>query len=108
MIFGSSDDLIEAEGEYEGEYGAYDPDPQNPVFLKCDDGTELTISYGKIVNGIEIGVWAINILKKGTLFDRLDLCNDQDAEIYSDIVYLKAGIREILVKWKDQNWEKLE
>jgi len=48
IIYGASDDLIEAEGDVKGEVGHYGSDnDKHGVLLICSDGTLLEIKYGK-------------------------------------------------------------
>jgi len=58
------------------------------VLISCSDGTILEIKYCKNVPG----VWGISVFSKGCLFDRFEPCTDPNADLYSDIVYLKDGI----------------
>lgn len=86
-IYGASDDLIEIEGYLIGECGASDP-PEGSL-LALSDGTVLNISYGKG----DLGIWQITPLHKGKLFQELKTCDNEDAEIYSDIAIFKPGIK---------------
>src|SRR5690606_35610578 len=80
QIYGYSDDNVAFEGDVCGEVGAYGTDDSaQGVLVVCDDGTMLEVKYGK--GGM--GIWGINILKQGTLFDRVDYCSDEDADPYS-------------------------
>lgn len=89
-IYGASDDLIEFEGDICGEISHYgsDDDPRG-VLIICSDGTLLEVKYGKGGRGI----WCINVLKPGELFDLIEFCHNEDAEIHSDIVYFKPGMK---------------
>lgn len=90
-VYGASDDLIEFDGELRGEIGCYGSgDDEHPlgVLVAFSDGTILAVRYGKPANG---GVWAIDVLRQGDLFDRIEVCNDEDADPYSDQVFFKAG-----------------
>lgn len=90
-VYGASDDLIEFEGELRGEVGAYgagEAEDSPGKLVAFNDGTILAVKYGKPGNG---GVWAINVLNQGALFDRIEICNDEDADPYSDVVYFKPG-----------------
>lgn len=85
-VYGASDDLIEVEGV--GEHGCY-ADAEKGVYVFLSDGTDLLVRYGK-----EIGaIWAIEVLAKGSAFERLDVCLDEDAEIYSDVAHFREPIR---------------
>lgn len=102
-VYGCSDDLIEVEGDVSGEVGAYGTDPDDGVRLRFSDGTLLEIGYGKG----EKGVWAIKVLKRGTLFERLDECDDEDADPYSDVAHFRDGLTKAKWSWpaKDRGWE---
>lgn len=98
-IYGCSDDLIEFEGDFQGEVSEYGTDDQeHGVLLLCSDGTWIEAKYGKLGKAI----WGMTILKQGELFDRIDLCTDEDQDPYSDIVYLKEGIKSVMAvkKWE--------
>lgn len=85
-IYGASDDLVEIEGDVSGEVGCYNKN----VILACDDGTVLLTHYGKPGFG---GVWGIVVLRRGDLFDRVDVCTSEDADPYSDVVWFRDGLR---------------
>jgi len=90
-VYGASDDLIEFEGDLTGEVGAYDPDDDDEgigTLVAFSDGTVLAVRYGKPAAN---GVWALDVLVKGSLFDRVEVCNDEDATPYSDQVFFKDG-----------------
>lgn len=83
-VYGTSDDLVEIEGEVRGEVGCYD----SGVLLGFSDGTILAVRYGKSGLG---GVWAVTPLREGDLFDRLEVCTDEDADPYSDVAHFRDG-----------------
>ncbi len=88
-VYGQSDDLIEFEGDLDGEVAQYGTDDMPlGVIVGFSDGTVLSVKYGKPGLG---GVWAITVLNAGTLFDRLDVCTNNDADPYSDIAHFKDG-----------------
>lgn len=84
-IYGASDDLIEFEGDLRGEASG---GSQQGALVALSDGTILLVNYGKPVLG---GVWAITVLRKGDLFERLDVCEDEDADLYSDVAHFRDG-----------------
>jgi hypothetical protein len=89
-IYGASDDLVEFEGDVSGEVGHYgSDDDDHGVLLVCSDATVLEVKYGK---GGE-GIWEIKALKIGSLFDRIDICTDADADPYSDVAHFKFGLK---------------
>jgi hypothetical protein len=90
-VYGASDDLIEFEGELSGEVGCFgtgDEDDALGVLVALSDGTILAVRYGKPGLG---GVWGITMLRQGEMFERLDICTDEDANPYSDVAHFKAG-----------------
>lgn len=103
QIYGTSDDLVEFDGECAGEVGAFGTDDADQgVLVLCSDGTVAEVKYGKNGNGI----WGINVLRKGSLFDRIELCDDEDDDPYSDQLFLKPGIKWIYAA-KD-SWELVQ
>jgi len=89
-VYGHSDDLVAFEGDISGEVGCYDAS----VLAAFDDGTVLGVRYGKDGGpGVgEIAVWAITVLHEGQLFERLDVCADSDAKVYSDVAHFRDGL----------------
>lgn len=82
-VYGASDDLIEIDGDIRAEGGT---DNGMVIF---NDGTVLIVSYGKAGQGI----WRVECLHAGELFDRIEECDDEDAERYSDTAHLKDGAK---------------
>lgn len=99
-VFGQSDDNVYAEGDIDGQYTEYGLS-DNPAMLIASDGTLFTIKYGKA----DLAIWAINLIKQGSLFDRIEHCGNDDADIYSDIIYFKQGLRFI---YACSEWEKIK
>lgn len=100
-IYGASDDLVEFDGDFSGEVGCYGTDDQERgVLVVVSDGTILEVKYGKGGDGI----WEVKLLKQGTLFDKMDLCTDEDAYQHSDVAYFREG-----VKWAyaATEWDKV-
>lgn len=88
-IYGASDDLVEFEGDFIGEVGAYGTDDrENGILVIVSDGTVLEVKYGKNDDAI----WGINLLKAGPLFDHMDLCTDAEADPHSDVAHFKEGV----------------
>ena len=87
-IYGTSDDLIEFEGDIYDEIGAYEAQDKG---ILLSDGTVLECSYPKTP---DLGVWGFKLIRAGSLFDRIEECNDEDAEVYSDVVYFKEGLTD--------------
>jgi len=104
-IYGASDDLIEIESDRKqdvtGEISCYGTDDREKgVLIICSDQTLLEVKYGKA----DMGIWQVNLLNQGTLFINIDLCTDEDGDIYSDIAYFKDGL-----KWAygAKEWERI-
>jgi len=99
-VYGASDDLIEFEGDVDGEVGFYSSkeDGSEQCLVMFDDGTMLAVSYGKPTGGI----WRIDLLQSGSLFERIDVCNDEDADPHSDVAYFRDGLKKA---WAARSWE---
>jgi len=88
-VYGTSDDLVELEGDFYGEIGCYGTDDREKgVLLVFSDASILEVKYRK--NGDAI--WEVKLLKKGSLFSYITLCTNSEAKIYSDIAYFDDGI----------------
>jgi hypothetical protein len=101
-VYGSSDDLIEVEGgKCAGEVGCYGTDDrEHGVLLLFSDGTLLEVKYGKNDDAI----WEVKLVKKGKQFDRIDQCDDADADPYSDVAHFKADLDWC---YAAKEWEKV-
>ena len=86
-VYGVSDDLVEIENSKykEDEIGCYDHD----VRIRFFDGTVIRVGYPK--DGLAI--WWIEIEKQCTAENKLTICNDEDARIYSDIFEIDSEIK---------------
>lgn len=84
-VYGMSDDLVEIEGaEYPyDEVECYDRD----VKIWFDDGTVIRVGYGKK----DLAVWYIEVEEKGSAKSELEICEDEDSDIYSDIFEIDAN-----------------
>jgi hypothetical protein len=101
-IYGASDDLIEFDGDVYGEVGDYGTDDaEHGDLIICSDGTLLEIKYGKA----DMGIWGIQIIKEGDLFEHLQACSDEDAEPHSDLVLFRDGLKWAYVA---KEWEKVK
>ena len=89
-VYGSSDDLIEFDGDLRGEVDGGSADDDCPLgdLVAFSDGTVLAVRYGKPAAG---GVWAIDVLVRGSMFARHEVCTDEDADPYSDQVFFAGG-----------------
>jgi hypothetical protein len=87
-VYGASDDLVEIEGSNyrEDEIGCYNHD----VRIRFTDGTVIRVGYPKEGKAI----WWIEIEKQGSCEAQyLDICDDEDMRIYSDIFRINAEIK---------------
>ena len=86
-IYGCSDDLVEIEGSTyeEDEIGCFCSD----VLIDFVDGTVIRVGYSKP----DIAVWYIKVEKQGTAKQVLTVCEDENADIYSDVFEIDAEIR---------------
>ncbi len=85
-VYGYSDDVVEIE-HLEG--GSTEIDCYNKnVSITFDDGTVITIGYGKE----NLAVWWIRIDQAGATDPDLIICDDEDAKIYSDILEIEAEV----------------
>lgn len=85
-IYGCSDDLVEIEGaKYpDDEIDCFDRD----VLIGFKDGTEIRVGYPKE----NMAVWWIEIEKTGGAAYAMNRCDDQDAEIYSDVFSIDSEV----------------
>ena len=91
-VYGHSDDLVEIEGSAykEDEIGCFEHD----VRIRFVDGTVIRVGYPKkTLLGEEVAIWGIKIEKSGTAKYYLDLCDNEDADPYSDIFTIDAEIK---------------
>lgn len=100
-VYGESDDLIEFDGDVSGEIGNFGTDEaEHGELVMLSDGTLLEVKYGKA----DMAIWGITVLNKGSLFDHIELCSDEDARPHSDVAFFKDGL-----KWAygASEWEKV-
>ena len=86
-VYGASDDLVEIENSQykDDEIGCYDHD----VRIRFLDGTIIRVGYPK--DGLAI--WWVEIEKQGTAEQKMTICDDEDARIYSDIFEIDSEIK---------------
>ena len=94
-VYGMSDDLVEIENSCysEDEINCYNHD----VKIKFDDGTVIRIGYPKQ----DAAVWWIKVEEQGKVEHTLTICNDEDAEIYSDVFEIECEVFSTFVIPKD-------
>lgn len=101
-VYGASDDLVEFEGDFHGEVSCYGTDDRKQgVLVVLSDGTLLSVEYCKRHGG----VWGIDVLHKGECFNRLEVCDNQDADPYSDVAHFEDGIKWAYAATRD--WERV-
>ena len=85
-IYGYSDDLVVVEHNEHGDYeiDCYDKE----VHFRFTDGTVIRIGYGKE----NLGVWYIERENVGTAAQTLLICEDEEADPYSDVFSIDAEI----------------
>ena len=85
-VYGVSDDLVEIEGtKYpDDEIDCFDKD----VMIGFKDGTEIRVGYPKE----NMAVWGIEIEETGGAAYAMNGCDDQDAEIYSDVFSIDSEV----------------
>ncbi len=93
--YGCSDDLVEVDGDVRGEVGCYNSSP----LLVFSDGTVLSFEYAKT------GIWKCTTHRSGELLERVDVCDDPDAERYSDTAHFGDGIKWCL---SASEWEGVQ
>ena len=86
-VYGASDDLVEIEGSTykEDEIGCY----QHDVRIRFLDGTVIRVGYPKD----DIAVWWIEVEKQGTAEQKMTICEDEEARIYSDVFEIDSEIK---------------
>lgn len=89
-VYGASDDLVEIEGSKypNDEIGCYGADVQ----IEFVDSTVIQVHYGK--DNDTKGIWSITILHKGSAYQDLLVCEDENARIYSDIFLIAAEVKQ--------------
>lgn len=97
-VYGASDDLVEIE------YSKYEEDEiccyNKDVLIEFFDGTIIRIGYPKK----DLAVWWIEIEKEGNAFKNLVLCNNEDAQIYSDIFEIYSEVNKHFVVDRKYIW----
>ena len=96
-VYGASDDLIELDGDIDGEVNI----ASGSSLLMFSDGTLLEVGYGKG----ELAIWWINVLRPGELFNTKISCDNEDAQVYSDVALFKDGLTWA---YHSANWERVK
>ena len=85
-VLGRSDDLVEFYGDigdFEDEIGLY----EGILRIEFDDGTIADIQYG------DAGIWKIELLSAGNGVESFVECENEDADIYSDVLIMKNDVK---------------
>lgn len=101
-LYGQSDDNIYAEGIINGQFSHYESHKDiNEILCYTMSNEKINTVVIFYYSKPNKGIWGINVLKKGTDFDYIDFCEDEDADIYSDILYLNKNVDKIYCvhKW---------
>lgn len=80
-VYGYSDDIVTYGDD---EIDCYDDD----VIIVFSDNTIIRVGYSKE----SLGVWWIEVVHAGTAAHRLEICTDEEAEIYSDVFEIDADV----------------
>lgn len=103
VVYGASDDLVEVDGDVRGEVGFYTTREGESGCVFLSDGTILRIAYDSN------GIWRIAPIRKGDLFDSIDVCGDEDPSrgnwSHSDLAKFKEGITGA---WFARDFQKVE
>ena len=89
-VYGSSDDLIEFEGDVSGEVECYGTDDrERGVLVILSDGTLFEVKYGKFGRAI----WGILVVHKGSLLTDVTPYPNEEKDSYSDIAHFAEGLK---------------
>ena len=101
-VYGYSDDNLVIEGApYPwDEISCFD----ETVTVWFTGGTVIEAGYGK--SGA--GIWWIKVVKDGISNFTLTTCNDEDAEIYSDVLEIDAEVENVCVGPVNEDVQKLK
>jgi hypothetical protein len=98
-VWGSSDDLVEFEGDVYGEVGCHGTDDRDTgILVVFSDGTVLDIKYGKS----DLAIWGITVLRRGDLLIGVEQCTSDTDDRYSDVATFKPGLTwaRVATEWK--------
>ena len=101
VVYGAGDDCIEIAGDVKGEV-SYSEDEKG-ILLFCSDGTVLQVKYGKDIENAE-AVWEVKVKARGTLIDKVIICDEETDDNYSDRVYFMDGLKWV---YAASEWERV-
>lgn len=78
-VYGSSDDLIEVEGDISEEFNPPFNEDDTPSLLAFSDGTVLSVDFGNE------GIWRIEHVTEGSAGVEIDKNPPDDGDRYSDV-----------------------
>ena len=85
-VYGYSDDIVCIE-YIDG--GCTEVDCFHQDVLICfEDDTTIRVGYSKE----NAAIWWIEVEKRGTATQKLEVCEDENAEVYSDVFYIDADV----------------
>lgn len=96
-VYGYSDDLVDIDrldGSNIDEIGCF----ERIVEVRFKDGTIIHVQYPKRPG---LGVWGITYINKGPAEQELTECEDEDADLYSDVLVIHAELEEVFVRNKE-------
>jgi hypothetical protein len=90
IITGSSDDLIEIDGDLSEEFYSPDGGRSEGDLLACSDGTVLRISY------TQDGIWRITPVVQGSAILTIEQAPEDDEDHYTDTATLDGPVRWVV------------
>jgi predicted methyltransferase len=91
VITGSSDDLIEVDGDLSEEFYSPDGGRDEGDLLACSDGTMLRISYTRE------GIWRITPVEQGSATLTIEQAPENDEDRYTDTATLDGPISWVVL-----------
>lgn len=90
-VYGYSDDIVCIEHVDGGctEVDCFDSD----VRLRFCDGTIIRIGYPKS----DMAVWWVEVEEKGSAYQEIHICDDEDAKVFSDIFEIDSELKSYRV-----------
>lgn len=98
-VYGYSDDIVCVEHIDGGctEIDCFNRD----VRITFDDGTKIRVGYPKE----NAAAWWIEIEKKGTAVHDISICDDENANVYSDVLEIESEVESYAVIKQKYNRE---
>ena len=87
-VYGASDDIVVIQ-DSDGTHHEIDyHNDVDAVVIGFEDDTVIRVGYGKGNKGI----WWIEIVTTGSATCKMTECNDEDAEVYSDVFEIRSEV----------------